>query len=415
MALEIRHVLRCLAQRAAHAERHHALVFRDRRVVLIPRVAAEYLVGTFARKHNRNLLSSHLRQEPQRHARQIRLRLVHVVLNLGQGFEKLVRRNHLAVVLDAQLVGKLLGVIGFVELVVIETNRERFVGHEACGDVARIDAARKEAAHLHVGDAVRAHAFMHHFIELVDVFLERLVDFREIAIPIAAHIHRVGGQVVSEAMRGRQLVHALEERFVGRGELQREIRTQRIVVHGLVELRVREEALDLAAEHQAAAIFGLGVIKRLDAENIASAEQAILLLIPDNERIHATKLVDDFLAPLLVAMQKRLGVGAAVEGIALRLELAAKLHEVVDFAVEHDDDAAVFVAHGLGARRRKVENRQAAEAQRHARREERIAHVGTAVDDAVHHAREHLLLVFDITGKSDESAHRAPFVCMAQH
>ena len=104
-----------------------------------------------------------------------------------------------------------------------------------------------------------------------------------------------------------------------------------------------------------------------------------------------------------------------MEGVALRLELAAKLHEVVDFAVEHDDDAAVFVAHGLGARRRKVENRQAAEAQRHARREERIAHVGTAVDDAVHHAREHLLLVFDITGKSDESAHRAPFVCMAQH
>ena len=145
---------------------------------------------------------------------------------------------------------------------------------------------------------------MHHFIELVDVFLERLIDFREIAIPIAAHIHRVGGQVVSEAMRGRQLIHALEERFVGRGELQREIRTQRIVVHGLVELRVREEALDLAAEHQAAAIFGLGVIKRLDAENIASAEQAILLLIPDNERIHATKLVDDLLAPLLVAMQK---------------------------------------------------------------------------------------------------------------
>ena len=105
-------------------------------------------------------------------------------------------------------------------------------------------------------------------------------------------------------MRGRQFVHAFEERFVGRGELQREIRTQRIVVHGLVELRVREEALDLAAEHQATAIFGLRVIKRLDAENIASAEQAILLLIPNNERIHATKLVDDFLAPLLVAMQK---------------------------------------------------------------------------------------------------------------
>ena len=145
---------------------------------------------------------------------------------------------------------------------------------------------------------------MHHFVKLIDIFLERLVDFREVAIPITAHIHRVGGQVVSEAMRGRQLVHALEERFVGRGELQREVRAQRIAVHSLMELRMREEALDLAAEHQAAAIFGLGVIKRLDTENIARAEQAILLLIPDNERVHAAQLVDDFLAPLLVAMQK---------------------------------------------------------------------------------------------------------------
>ena len=65
-------------------------------------------------------------------------RALFVRMNAGDksAREEFIRGNHLAVVLDAQLVGKFLSVIGFVEFVVIETNRERFIGHEACGDVA---------------------------------------------------------------------------------------------------------------------------------------------------------------------------------------------------------------------------------------------------------------------------------------
>ena len=62
-------------------------------------------------------------------------------------------------------------------------------------------------------------------------------------------------------------------------------------------------------------------------------------------------------------MQEALGVGAAVELVALGLELGTEFLEVVDLAVEDNDDAAVLIGHGLSAGLGQVEDRQAAEAQ----------------------------------------------------
>ena len=84
-------------------------------------------------------------------------------------------------------------------------------------------------------------------------------------------------------------------------------------------------------------------------------------------------------------MDEHLGVGAAMERVALGLQLAPQLHKIVNFAVEHNDDAFVLVGHGLRARVGQVQNGQPPEAQRDAVAGVHAAHVGAAVNDAVHH------------------------------
>lgn len=117
-----------------------------------------------------------------------------------------------------------------------------------------------------------------------------------------------------------------------------------------MEVRVVQEALDLGTkEHARSAVARIGhgiVVERLDAKDIAGAKKLVLLLVPDDEGVHTAQAIEYRLAPLLVAVQEALGVGAAVELVALGLELGAKLLEVVDLAVEDDNDAAVLIGHG---------------------------------------------------------------------
>ena len=59
-----------------------------------------------------------------------------MILDLRQRVEELICRHHFAVVFDTELVGKFGRIIGLVEVFVIEADRERIVGHKACGDIA---------------------------------------------------------------------------------------------------------------------------------------------------------------------------------------------------------------------------------------------------------------------------------------
>ena len=332
-----------------------------------------------------------------------------MILDVLERTEELVGGNHLADILDAELIGKFLGVVSLVEILVIEAHREGLVGHEASGDVAGVDAAGEERRDLNVGDAMGLDALVHDLIQLVDVLLERLLDGRVIAIPVALDVHLAGRDVYGKVMRRRQLVDTLEEGLLGCRILQRHVRTQGLFVDRLVEVRVVQEALDFGAkEHARRAVARIGhgiVVERLDAKDVAGAKKLVLLLVPDDEGVHAAQAIEYGLAPLLVAVQEALGVGSTVELIALGLELGAKLLEVVDLAVEDDNDAAVLIGHGLSAGLGQVEDRQAAEAQGNAAVDKLAAHVGTTMDDAVHHLGEHLGLVIRPTDKTDKTAH----------
>ena len=59
-----------------------------------------------------------------------------------------------------------------------------------------------------------------------------------------------------------------------------------------------------------------------------------------------------------VEMQERLRVGGRAEARAVGLEVHAQLRIVVNLAVEHDDETAVFTCHRLGSTVGKVEDRE---------------------------------------------------------
>ena len=224
VALKVGEMLNERAQGATYAERHALLKGAHLGGVLVPLIAGKQLVGTLARKDDGDLLGSHLRQIVQRHAGQVRLRFVHVILDIGQRIEELVGGNHLAHILDAQLVGKLGSVVGLVEVLVIEADRIRGVGHKAGGNVAGVHAARKKRAHLNIGDSVRSDAFVHDLVALVHVLLEGLgVVVGEVTAPVTLDVHGVGRQVIRKAMRRGKLEHALKEGLLRGGELQRQV------------------------------------------------------------------------------------------------------------------------------------------------------------------------------------------------
>ena len=99
-------------------------------------------------------------------------------------------------------------------------------------------------------------------------------------------------------------------------------------------------------------------VERLDAERIARQQQLARARVPQAEGEHAAQSPDHRRAAIGIELQQHLGVGFAVELVALGLQLRAQFAVVVDFAVEGDREPAVGALHGLGATLRQVDDRQ---------------------------------------------------------
>ena len=79
-------------------------------------------------------------------------------------------------------------------------------------------------------------------------------------------------------------------------------------------------------------------VERLDAQAIAREQQPPARRVPDREREHAAQVLDAGVAPLLVGVDDRLGVGARAVAVAGGFELGPDVGVVVDLAVEDDPD-----------------------------------------------------------------------------
>ena len=215
--------------------------------------------------------------------------------------------------------------------------------------------------------------------------------------PIIPHINAHMGNAIC-------LVGALEEGLVHGAVLEGQVGAQGLGVDLPAETGMLQQALDLAAEQQLP-LAGLGIVERFDAEHIAGAEELLLLRVPDNKGKHAAQLLHK-LAPavLLIAVQQHLGVAVRRKGVPRRDKLLAQRLKVVDLAVVDQHKTLVFVVHRLRTVR-KVNDAQATEAERHIRVGIRTRAVRSAVDDQIHHVLHDLTLVFDFSGKPDDTAH----------
>ena len=183
---------------------------------------------------------------------------------------------------------------------------------------------------------------------------------------------------------GRQeLADAAEERLVTGGRAGREELGQRRLIRPRLNQPALEDGLDLGGEDEAVA--DAGVVKRLHAEAIAREEEAAAGRVPDREGEHAAQPLDAGIAPLLVGVDDRLGVGARAIAMPGALELAPQIGVVVDLAVEDDADGFVLVGQRLAAAG-EVDDAESPVAERGHRVGEQAGAVGPAVGDHVPHA-----------------------------
>ena len=131
--------------------------------------------------------------------------------------------------------------------------------------------------------------------------------------------------------------------------------------------------------------------------------------VPYDEGKHAAQLGGQCRAVLLIAVDDDLGVAVGLEDVPLGLQLGAQVHEVVNFTVEHADDGAILIVHGLLACGQ-VDDAQTAEAQRNGRARVVAAdmvafHIGAAVYNAVRHSVQDGLALFTQTGKANKTTH----------
>ncbi len=190
---------------------------------------------------------------------------------------------------------------------------------------------------------------------------------------------RRGGQQLA----GGQLAHAREQGPGPGHEAAGEVVVQR----HRVELRPDEagvdEGADLGGDRRAPAVGP--PVQGLDAEGVAGGHEALLAAVPDGQAVHAVDVPEEVLgAGLLVAVHDRLAVRVGREAVAGVLEALAQVEVVVDLAVGHQGDLAVFGEEGLIAAL-DVDDRQAGAHQGRGAEALHRAAVGPAVAHGVGH------------------------------
>ena len=89
-------------------------------------------------------------------------------------------------------------------------------------------------------------------------------------------------------------------------ELEAQVLLERFTVELARVVRMLEDALDLGCEDEAAVL--LRVVKRLDAEEVARAEELAGGAVPDGEREHAAQLIEQVGAVFFKAVQQHFAV-----------------------------------------------------------------------------------------------------------
>src|SRR5437588_12747858 len=91
------------------------------------------------------------------------------------------------------------------------------------------------------------------------------------------------------------------------------------------------------------------VVERFFAKTIAGKDQLFPARVPKRDREHSVQSIDKSLAVFLVKMRDDLGIGRGGEAVSFLLEIATDLAVVVELAILHRDDRAIFIKDRLVA------------------------------------------------------------------
>ncbi len=108
---------------------------------------------------------------------------------------------------------------------------------------------------------------------------------------------------------------------------------------------MRQHRFDFRSEQQP--LRRQFVIQGLDAQPVARDEERFRIPIPDGEGEHAAQAPHTVLAVLFVEVNNRLGIAVRAVAVPARDELLAQGEMVVDLAIKHDPQRAVFVRNRL--------------------------------------------------------------------
>ena len=125
-------------------------------------------------------------------------------------------------------------------------------------------------------------------------------------------------------------------------------------------------------------------MQRLLAQPVARENELAFRLVVNRKTEHAAQFLHAFRAHLFVEMNDDFGIGLGVEAMTALFQFGAELRKIVDFAIEDDPRAAVFVEYRLVAAG-KVDDAEAAHSEPGAIGDVESFVVRTAVDDLLAH------------------------------
>ena len=168
--------------------------------------------------------------------------------------------------------------------------------------------------------------------------------------PVVAGLRALGGSFEAQHRSGWQLFETLIDAERIGDVIEAQQGGEGFTVHGGVEAGEALNRFQFRGEDER--FTDPAVVEGLLAHAIAGEMQHAFLLVPHGKGKHAVEALggcDD--APMTKGRQHDLGVGVAAKGVAEGSEFGAQILEVVDLAIEDDDEAAIGAVHRLMAER----------------------------------------------------------------
>ena len=319
-------------------------------VVLVP--GPQFIRAVAAKSHG-DLFPRDARKQPGGGHRGVGHGHVHPADDAGQVVGALFGGKHALMVVGAKGLGHYAGIARLAITGFAEADGKGLYGRGGLprhkpGHNGRVNAARKKNAQGHVTDHAPTHGACHQKLQ----FFAKLIRAAPVAlvghghVPVAARAHDAaldyqpvrGGQAFHLAIDGLRRGHILIGQVTHDG----------FGLHGQAQAGNFFQCRQFGGKMQFALLHG--VEKGLFAKRVARAEKALLVGIPQGKGEHAVKAGQTVHAPLPVAFQYDLGVGAGAKTRSFGGKFLLKLREIIDLAVEYDGITPVNAVHGLAAR-----------------------------------------------------------------